>query len=67
MVLSLNNTKILVVDDAPENRQIVELFLASVGAVVTGAVNGQDGIEKAISDHYDLILMDLEMPLVGGT
>ena len=58
--------KILIVDDDPD----VVLFLSTVlkdhGYITVGASNGQEGLERARSDHPDLILLDLMMPKKSG-
>ncbi len=58
--------RILVVDDGAENRELVNLLLSEVGLTVDEAENGQTGMEKAIANSYDLILMDVQMPLMDG-
>ena len=58
--------KILIVDDDPD----VILFLSTVlkdnGYIPYDASNGREGLEKARSDHPDLILLDLMMPVKSG-
>lgn len=63
---TLKGKRILVVDDAPDNRTIVGLFLRSIGAETIEAVNGLEGYEKAQSEDLDLILMDIQMPIMDG-
>ena len=63
---SLSGRKILVVDDAPDNRLLISRFLAGAGAAVELAINGENGLEMATSRDYDLILMDLQMPEMDG-
>jgi two-component system sensor histidine kinase/response regulator len=58
--------KILVVEDNATNRRLVRLFLKKLGHDAEEAENGYDGVEKAASKRYDLILMDLEMPGMDG-
>ena len=58
--------KILVVDDAPEIQMLVTRLLESKGYEVITASNGRDGVEKAKSESPDLILMDLNMPVMDG-
>jgi two-component system alkaline phosphatase synthesis response regulator PhoP len=58
--------KILAVDDDSEVLQIVTDKLKSGGFNVVQAVNGQDGLRLAESEHPDLILLDLLMPIMGG-
>ncbi len=58
--------KILVVDDNSTNRQLIRLLLRHLGHKADEAVNGFEGVEKATSTSYDLILMDLGMPGMDG-
>jgi PAS domain S-box-containing protein len=58
--------QVLVVDDGAENRELVTLVLQEAGLCVTTAENGQIAVEKALSSHFDLILMDIQMPVMDG-
>jgi len=58
--------RILVVDDGPENRELVSLVLAEVGLMVEEAENGQVAVDKAARSAYDAILMDMSMPVMDG-
>lgn len=58
--------KILVVEDNETNRLIVREMLLRDGHDVHEAVNGLEGYERALVETYDLILMDLSMPVMGG-
>jgi CheY-like chemotaxis protein len=58
--------KILVVDDVQENRDVVTELLSPLGFTLIEAANGSEGLEKAQSQHPDLILMDTIMPLMDG-
>lgn len=58
--------RILVVDDDPNSRKIVELMLSSQGFSLAFAENGQDSLNKALQDPPDLILMDVLMPVLNG-
>jgi CheY-like chemotaxis protein len=57
--------KILVVDDSRTILQLERAILGSAFDVVTAA-SGEDGIGRALADAPDLVLMDLEMPGIGG-
>ena len=57
---------VLVVDDGAENRELIRLFLEQAGAVVAEAENGQAGVEKALAKDFDVILMDVNMPVLDG-
>ena len=58
--------RILVVDDHPANREVARLMLAAVGCDVAEAVDGEEAIEMAAVQVFDLILMDVRMPRVDG-
>ncbi|HET6883025.1 MAG TPA: response regulator, partial [Pirellulales bacterium] len=58
--------RILVVEDHPFNRQLISLTLSRGGAVVETADNGQAGYELALSGDYDLVVMDVQMPVMDG-
>jgi PAS domain S-box-containing protein len=62
----LDGKKILVVDDAPDNRLIVQRFLAHAGAKVDLTDNGMSGAQMALENNYDLIVMDIQMPEFDG-
>ena len=57
---------ILVVDDDDEIRDLLEFDLQQSGYNVDTAKNGLEGLEKALSTHYDLILLDVMMPKMNG-
>jgi CheY-like chemotaxis protein len=58
--------RILLVDDEPINREIGLMLLAEAGLVADTAVDGQEAVEKVAAQHYDLILMDMQMPRLDG-
>ena len=60
------HSRVLVVDDGEENRQLVKLLLEQAGLSVEEAENGQLGVEKANADKFDIILMDVQMPVMDG-
>lgn len=62
----LEGLSILVVDDAADNRTLISRFLLGAGAKVECAENGREGVDKASAAHYDLILMDIQMPVLDG-
>jgi len=62
----LDGLRILVADDHPANRQLARLFLEGVGAEVEDAVDGEDAVRKAAEWPFDLILMDMNMPVLDG-
>ncbi|NBO37742.1 response regulator [bacterium] len=64
--LRIDGFKILVVDDAPDNRLLVSRFLNLAGATVETATDGPEGIGAALAANYDAILMDIQMPGMDG-
>jgi CheY-like chemotaxis protein len=59
-------SRILLVDDGEANRQLVQLVLQRNGLLVETAVNGQEAVDKAAISDYDVILMDMQMPVMDG-
>jgi PAS domain S-box-containing protein len=64
--ISLNGLKVLVVDDAPDIRSLIAFLLVRAGATVEFAENGMEGYRKALGDGFDMVLMDIQMPLMDG-
>ncbi len=64
--VSLSGTSILLVEDGATNRKLIDLVLRRAGARVTMAENGQVGVDCARSRKFDLILMDMQMPVLDG-
>ena len=62
----LNGGTILLVDDGTANRKLINLILTKAGCTVTEAVNGKDGSDLALEYKFDLILMDMQMPVMDG-
>lgn len=58
--------RILVVEDNPDNRVLITDVLTSMEYEVIVAGDGAEGVEKASSEHPDLILMDLSLPQIDG-
>jgi two-component system, cell cycle response regulator DivK len=58
--------RILVVEDQEDNRQILRDLLTSVGYEVIQAENGEEGLATAARERPDLILMDIQLPLLDG-
>ncbi len=62
----IENLRLLVAEDNPMNRRVVELLLAQSGLQITFAENGKEAVEKFSASRFDLVLMDLQMPIMGG-
>jgi PAS domain S-box-containing protein len=58
--------RVLVVDDGPENRELVRLVLGDTGLVIEEAENGQIAVDLTRSGTFDLVLMDMQMPVMDG-
>ncbi len=58
--------RILVVEDQEDNRRILRDLLTSVGFQILEAEDGEQGIAAAEAHRPDLILMDIQMPIVDG-
>ena len=58
--------KILIVDDNPDVREVLQCQLRMLGYLVIAAENGYVAIEKAVVEQPDLILMDIMMPEMDG-
>lgn len=58
--------RILVADDAPANRELVTAILGSMGVDVHAVCDGVEAVEAARTGAYDLILMDVHMPVLDG-
>lgn len=64
--LSLENKKVLIVEDSEDNQEIFKFFLTAAGAIPDVTDNGEDAVKKASADDYDLILMDIQLPKMDG-
>jgi CheY-like chemotaxis protein len=58
--------KVLLVEDGDTNRKLIKLLLERAGARVTTAENGAVGVEIALKQPFDVILMDMQMPVMDG-
>ncbi|TCS16770.1 PAS domain S-box protein [Caulobacter sp. BK020] len=58
--------RVLVVDDNPVNRDLVRTVLDAFGAETSEAVDGEAAVARAGAEPFDIILMDLRMPGMGG-
>jgi two-component system cell cycle response regulator DivK len=58
--------KILVVEDTEDNRQILRDLLGMAGYDMVEAHDGAEGVAKAAEHRPDLILMDIQMPVMDG-
>ncbi|MBX3016323.1 MAG: response regulator [Bdellovibrionaceae bacterium] len=63
---SLENVRILLVEDSPDNQMLISHMLERAGATVEIANDGEEGVRKAMSAEFDAVLMDLQMPVMDG-
>jgi len=63
---SIPASRVLIVDDGPENRELLALVLADHGLWVEEAENGQEALDKLAEHAFDLVLMDMQMPGLDG-
>ena len=58
--------RILLAEDNPVNRQLAIALLNRRGHIVTVAENGQEAVDHVERERFDLVLMDVQMPVMGG-
>lgn len=58
--------RILVVEDTEDNRQILRDLLTNAGYELIEAYDGESGVELALRHRPDLILMDIQLPMIDG-
>ncbi|WP_413287971.1 response regulator [Bdellovibrio sp. HCB337] len=62
----LAGVKVLAVDDSPINRILIKTILKNSGLEVTEAESGEEALNQAFKQHYDVVLMDIQMPGLDG-
>jgi len=62
----VRGARILVVEDNDINQQVAKELLEGQGFIVDIANNGQEGVDKISQTAYDIVLMDIQMPVMGG-
>ena len=58
--------RVLVADDHPVNRRVVEMILAQADVTLTSVEDGAEALQAVRDADYDLILMDMQMPVMDG-
>ena len=58
--------QVLVAEDNPINQKLIQIVLEKMGLKVTLADNGEKALEARKANHYDMIFMDIQMPVMGG-
>jgi PAS domain S-box-containing protein len=62
----LNRPRVLLAEDHPTNRKVVALILEAVGVELTVVEDGQAAVEATLANDFDVILMDMQMPVMDG-
>jgi two-component system, OmpR family, KDP operon response regulator KdpE len=62
----MNDTTLLLIDDEPQIRRVLQTTLCEAGYVVILAKNGQEGIDTVVREHPDLVLLDINLPDMSG-
>ncbi len=58
--------RVLLAEDHPTNRRVIELLLEPLGVTLVTTVNGAEALEAFRSAPFDLVLMDMQMPVMDG-
>ncbi len=58
--------RVVVVEDEPDIRRLIEIKLKAAGYTVTVAADGEEGVEKALAERPDILLCDVMMPKKDG-
>ncbi len=63
----MNARYILIADDEPHMRRLLEIMLHKMGHTVFAACDGQEALELALKNPVDLVITDMRMPRKGWT
>ncbi len=63
---TLSPARVLIVEDAVENQRLLKILLESWGVTTQVASNGSEGVESALNGDFDMVLMDIQMPIMDG-
>ncbi len=66
MLSSQSRLSILLVEDEPINQKVVQLMLDNIGCTYNSANTGEVALDLAKKNHYDIILMDIQLPDIDG-
>lgn len=61
-----DDLRILLADDSAENRELIKLFLKKYKPKIIEAENGADAFDRFQHDSFDIVLMDMQMPIIDG-
>src|SRR6476469_3408116 len=62
----ITQSTVLIVDDNPQNIELLQAFLESLPVKIVTAIDGVDALEKVAQHNPDLILLDVMMPRMSG-
>lgn len=62
----LENVSVLLAEDSEDNETLIRLYLEKEGAVITYAHNGLEVLDHVKNGNFDIVLMDIQMPLLDG-
>ncbi|MGN7613627.1 response regulator [Magnetococcales bacterium HHB-1] len=63
---STRNLRLLLVEDSTDNQMLIKAFLAKTSYQLEIANNGQEGVKRFMAASFDLVLMDMQMPVMDG-
>lgn len=66
VIFDFNNLNVLLAEDNEDNREVALKFMTNMGVNVDEAVNGHEALEMIRAKPYDLVLMDIQMPIMDG-
>jgi len=58
--------RVLLAEDGPDNQRLLSAYLKQAGLSVTVVGNGRDAVQTAMSREFDIVLMDIQMPVMDG-
>ena len=64
--MGVDRIRILLADDHPTNRAVVEVIVGMINAQLVSVENGAQAVEAFKADPFDVVLMDLQMPVMDG-
>lgn len=64
--MQASNKRILIVDDEEQIRELLEFDISHSGYLTDTALDGEEGLKKALDGNYDLVILDVMMPKMNG-
>ncbi len=58
--------KVLLAEDHPDNRRLIARILERMGLTVISVENGKEAVQETLEDNFDLVLLDIQMPIMDG-